>query len=174
MVSSSVCVFVCIFLHLHPPPLPPPSRLNSTGKWTSVYILCSPASFQLREAFVTKNSSHVIKSNSLFGSSYVVLAKSETAYHSIERSNGCTRGSIHISLNIMTLSKKLRWLYWIGTMLYQEKENTKQPKSIHRKFLSSLRMTFPLLKIQLKICCGILCYPATQKLTFLTKKKRNQ
>lgn len=30
------------------------------------------------------------------------------ASYSIETSNGCTGGSIHIALNVMTLSKKLK------------------------------------------------------------------
>ena len=40
--------------------------------------------------------------------SYGVLAMSKRASLSIERRNGCTRGSIHIALNIMTLCKKLK------------------------------------------------------------------
>lgn len=103
--NMEMCVFKCVCLctffttFAHHPFLLPQVLIGQGNGHRCIYSALLPH-FKLREAFVTKNSSHIIKSNSLFGSSYVVFAKSETASHPIERSNGCTRGSIHISLNI--------------------------------------------------------------------------
>lgn len=77
---------------------------------------------KLREAFVTKNSSHIILSNSLLGRSCVVLATSPTASLPIDRNDGCTTGSVHVASKILRRRSSSRWLYWIGNCYIRERK----------------------------------------------------
>lgn len=86
--SSSV--YTCSSRLSKPPPTPPPPQAYQ--RWEmDMGVYCLPSCLipgKLREAFVTKNSSHIIKSNSLFGWSYGVLAMSKRASLFFETSNG--------------------------------------------------------------------------------------